>query len=193
MYSGSHTDTCSQAQVHHVCTHTRVHTHTNTHTGQHITPSFILYERFLHPLIDVMHTCSFTLKPTLCCRSPRVCKHIPSRAPPSTHIPTCTITTLRLWRGQCSLAPTDTHVCAHPHGGAHTMLPISPPTLMLRLRPLPQPHACSLVDEPVTDLTGQEDVRMEPQSLLVQQVAQGAIQVAQAEVGAEGHQGLRGV
>lgn len=44
---------------------------------------------------------------------------------------------------------------------------------MLRLRPLPQPHACSLVDEPVTDLAGQEDVWMEPQSLLVQQVAQG--------------------
>lgn len=67
------------------------------------------------------------------------------------------------------------------------------PELMLRLTPTPQPPARSLIDEPVTDLAGQEDVWVEPQGLLVQQVAQRAIQVAQAEVSAEGHQGLRGV
>lgn len=65
--------------------------------------------------------------------------------------------------------------------------------LVLRLAPLPQLQACSLIDKPVTDLAGQEDVWMQPQCLLIQQVAQGAIQVAQAEVGAEGHQGLRSV
>lgn len=77
----------------------------------------------------------------------------------------------------------------------HTMAPEPPYVLMLcvRLTPVPQPLACSLIDEPVADLAGQEDVWMQPQRLLVQQVAQRAIQVAQAEVGAEGHQGLGGV
>lgn len=37
---------------------------------------------------------------------------------------------------------------------------MSPHMLMLRLVPLPQPRACSLIDEPVTDLAGQEDVWM---------------------------------
>lgn len=75
------------------------------------------------------------------------------------------------------------------------MAPEPPYALMLcvRLTPVPQPLACSLIDEPVADLAGQEDVWMQPQRLLVQQVAQRAIQVAQAEVSAEGHQGLGGV
>lgn len=72
--------------------------------------------------------------------------------------------------------------------------PISPLRLPLSssCRPGLQ-GACSLVDEPVADLTGQEDVGVQPQGLLVQQVAQGAVQIAQAEVGAEGHEGLGSV
>ena len=77
-------------------------------------------------------------------------------------------------------------MCAHPQGGT-----CRAPNLSLHThaeaRAPPRPRACSLVDEPVTDLTGQEDVRMQPQGLLVQQVAQGAVQVAQAEVSAKGH------
>lgn len=52
---------------------------------------------------------------------------------------------------------------------------------------------CSLIDQLVTDFTGQEDVWMQPQGLLVQQVAQGAIKIPETEVSTEGHQGLRSV
>lgn len=86
----------------------------------------------------------------------------------------------------------DSHVRAHPQGGTRRTPNLSA-HIHAEARALPQPCACLLVDEPVTDLAGQEDVWMQPQGLLVQQVAQGAVQVAQAEVGAEGHQGLGGV
>lgn len=43
--------------------------------------------------------------------------------------------------------------------GAHTMVPICPHVLILRLVSHPA-QACSLIDEPVTDLAGQEDVWM---------------------------------
>ena len=77
-------------------------------------------------------------------------------------------------------------MCAHPQGGTRRAPNLSLHT-HAEARAPPRPRACSLVDEPVTDLTGQEDVWMQPQGLLVQQVAQGAVQVAQAEVSAKGH------
>lgn len=68
-----------------------------------------------------------------------------------------------------SLAPRDVHdrhtpsyTRIHSHAHGCTTDPVSPLTLMLRPLPSlsPSPGACSLIDKPVTDLAGQEDVRV---------------------------------
>ena len=156
-----------------------MHVNTHTHT-EHTTPSFILHKRFLQPLIGVTQTCSFTLKPP-CAAEDHVCTHM-----------VFPVIQLHGYGEAAVILRPGSHMRAHPHT-VHTRCSQSPHTLRLTACPCPEPRACSLIDEPVTDLAGQEDVWMQPQGLLVQQVAQGAVQVAQAEVGAEGHQGLGGV
>lgn len=96
-----------------------------------------------------------------------------------------------------SLLPLNCHTHSHfPLWGlniqswssAHTSPPHLAPTL-----PRSWGVPCLLIDQLVTDFTGQEDVWMQPQGLLVQQVSQGAIEIPETEVSTEGHQGLRRV
>ena len=85
----SHIHTCSQAQV-------------RTHTGHQVTPSSVC--RFLYPPTGEMHTCSFTVKHALCCRSP--C------ARPSIHMPN-----VHRWNFAVGTTPV---FCAHGHPCACT-------------------------------------------------------------------------
>ena len=170
----------------HMYTHTCLDTCTHTQDSKQLLH---LHKKFLQPLNPNRQfhtqTCPVHQKPT--------CGHTHSFTctPHHTHTNMCNNNLMDTDRIQCSPAPTDSHVRAHPQGRTQGSQPLH--THPCRARAPPQPRACSLVDEPVTDLAGQEDVWMQPQGLLVQQAAQRAVQVAQAEVGAEGHQGLGGV
>ena len=84
-----------RVQVHkETCVHRHTYTHTCmdtcTHTHRTASNSSIYIRSFYILLIQ---TGSFTLKPALYTRNPRVGTHILLHAHPATHIPTCAITT----------------------------------------------------------------------------------------------------